>query len=99
MEEEARDYQERQMDHARKMRNYKARERARARKWEAGKERLREAIWRHEAREYEGDFIAIDDTSEIPPGFNGEALHINDHGNCTLYRAVRGRTYEIASCV
>lgn len=31
------------------------------------------------------DGFKADDTLEIPKGYRGEVLHINDHGNMTLY--------------
>lgn len=46
------------------------------------------------------DILRVSDTSEVPPGYRGEVLHVNDHGNATLYVArSRGRLREIWSCV
>lgn len=44
-------------------------------------------------------FAKVDDLSDVPRGFTGEVLHTNDHGNISLYRAVRGRLYECWSVV
>lgn len=43
----------------------------------------------------EFDGLKVSDLSEVPRGYSGEALHVNDHGNATLYRYVRGRAYEV----
>lgn len=59
---------------------------------------LVDRIGEHEDREYDG--LTVSDTSEVPKGYRGEVLHINDHGNVTLYRAfANGTLREIASCV
>lgn len=50
--------------------------------------------WLSEGFEEEFDGLKVNDTSEVPRGYTGEVLHVNDHGNMTLYRAVRGRLYE-----
>lgn len=40
--------------------------------------------------------IVVDDTSEVPKGFNGEVLHVSDHGNATLYYTnKRGKLRQI----
>lgn len=33
------------------------------------------------------DGLKVSDTSEVPDNYTGEVLHINDHGNVTLYVA------------
>lgn len=38
----------------------------------------------------EFDGLRVDDTSEVPRSYRGEVLHVNDHGNVTLYVAMRG---------
>ena len=38
------------------------------------------------------DLKKVNDLSEVPEGYNGEVLEVNDHGNMTLYRPVI--TYE-----
>lgn len=45
------------------------------------------------------DELAVRDLSEVPTGFTGEVMLVNDHGNATLYRCVRGRLYEQWSIV
>ena len=51
-----------------------------------------------EDREYEG--LVVSDLSEVPFTYTGEVLHVNDHGNVTIY-SVRsyGKFKEIASRV
>lgn len=59
---------------------------------------LNEILFLHSVKEYDG--LVVSDTSDIPRGYRGEVLHINDHGNVTLYRAFRnGNLREIASRV
>lgn len=41
------------------------------------------------------DGLKVNDTSEVPRGFTGEVLLVNDHGNMTLYSANRGRLHEV----
>ena len=43
--------------------------------------------------------LKVDDTSEIPTGHIGEVLHVNDHGNCTLYVCSRGKRRELWAIV
>ena len=43
----------------------------------------------------EGGGLIVSDTSEVPDDFNGEVLHVNDHGNCTLYVANNGKLDEV----
>ena|SRR6184192_4136731 len=50
--------------------------------------------WLSESFEEDFDGLKVSDTSEVPHGYHGEVLHVNDHGNMSLYRAVRGRLYE-----
>ncbi len=45
------------------------------------------------------DGLKVNDTSEVPKGYSGEVLHVNDHGNITLYSASRGRLHEIWAVV
>jgi hypothetical protein len=47
----------------------------------------------------DNDGIVVDDLSKVPKGFTGEVATVNDHGNVTLYRCVRGRLYEQWSLV
>ena len=45
---------------------------------------------------YSFDGLKVDDTSEVPRDYRGEVLHVNDHGNMTLYIANgRGRLTEV----
>lgn len=39
--------------------------------------------------------LKVSDTSEIPRGYTGEVFLVNDHGNLTLFKVVRGRKYEV----
>lgn len=55
--------------------------------------------WLSEYWEESFDGLKVSDTSDIPRGYTGEVLYVNDHGNATLYRVVRGRRYEIWSIV
>jgi hypothetical protein len=41
--------------------------------------------------------LVVDDTSDVPDDFTGTALHVNDHGNATLYSADRGALSEVWS--
>jgi hypothetical protein len=42
------------------------------------------------------DGLKVDDTSEVPRSYRGEVLHVNDHGNVTLYISNgRGKLTEI----
>lgn len=52
------------------------------------------------ARELDGSGgIVVSDTSEVPADFCGEVLHVNDHGNLTLYWSDLGKLREIWSVV
>ena len=42
-------------------------------------------FWIGEELEYDFDGLTVQDTADIPSGYIGEVLHINDHGNMTLY--------------
>jgi len=43
--------------------------------------------------------IRVSDLAEVPRGFSGEVLLVNDHGNATLYAYSRGRRREVWSIV
>jgi hypothetical protein len=45
------------------------------------------------------DGLVVSDTSEVPKGFHGYVLHVNDHGNMTLYLANGRRLVEQWSVV
>jgi len=50
---------------------------------------------------FDDDFegLKVSDTSEVPKGYTGEVLHVNDHGNCTLYSVNRGRMRQVWAVV
>lgn len=67
------------------------------------KRMLEDALFSHKYREYDY-LVVVSDTSEVEPGETRNVLHINDHGNCSLYsirrRAYRGEKLKlIADCV
>ena len=41
------------------------------------------------------DGLRVADTSEVPADYCGEVLHVNDHGNMTLYAATAGQLVEV----
>lgn len=43
--------------------------------------------------------LNVSDTSEVPADYSGEVLHVNDHGNTTLYSADHGKLTEVWSLV
>jgi len=45
------------------------------------------------------DGLRLSDLSEMPKGYSGEAVVVNDHGNMTLYSVSRGRPREIWAVV
>lgn len=45
------------------------------------------------------DGLRVEDTSEVPRGYRGEVLHVNDHGNMTLYAATSRGLREVWSLV
>jgi hypothetical protein len=46
------------------------------------------------------DGLRVNDTSDVPSGYRGEVLHVNDHGNVTLYVAIsHGKLKEIWAIV
>lgn len=45
------------------------------------------------------DGIVVEDTSDVGADFSGPVLHVNDHGNVTLYRATNGELTEVWSIV
>ncbi len=57
-------------------------------------------FWLSESFEYDFEGLKIEDLSEVNKDYFGEILHINDHGNMTLYnKGKNGRFYEIWSLV
>ena len=45
------------------------------------------------------DGLKIEDWSEVPRGYTGEVLHVNDHGNMSLYAYSRGKGRELWAIV
>ena len=45
------------------------------------------------------DGLRVEDLSEVSKGYTGEVLHINDHGNTSLYSYSRGKAREIWAVV
>ena len=45
------------------------------------------------------DGLRVDDTSDVPDDYTGEVLHVNDHGNMSLYAAKDGELTEIWAIV
>jgi hypothetical protein len=56
-------------------------------------------FWLSETIEEDFDGLKVDDTSEVPSDYSGEVLHVNDHGNCTLYVADHGKLTEVWAVV
>jgi hypothetical protein len=56
-------------------------------------------FWLSDSLEDDFDGLKVDDLSEIPTGYTGEVLHVNDHGNMTLYARKRGKLSEIWAIV
>jgi hypothetical protein len=44
--------------------------------------------WMSDMDDFDG--LRVSDTSEVPDDYSGEVLHVNDHGNATLYVADNG---------
>lgn len=49
-----------------------------------------------DAGRQDGDLPNVED---VPTGYSGLAVEVNDHGNVTLYAYSRGRRREVWSCV
>lgn len=45
------------------------------------------------------DGLRVADLSEVPKSYSGEVLHVNDHGNTSLYAYSRGRGREVWAVV
>ena len=56
-------------------------------------------FWVSDILEDDFDGLKVSDTSEIPPKYRGHVLHVNDHGNCTLYVKSARKLKELWSCV
>ena len=80
--------------HARGKHYYKNRSKRNRRKLSM----LYDAMWRRDNMDFDGE--VVEDLCDISKGYKGLVLHINDHGNVTLYKAFRnGNVHEIASMV
>lgn len=56
-------------------------------------------FWISKELEYDFDGLKVNDTIEIPSNYIGEVLHVNDHGNMTLYWKSSRKLKEIWSVV
>lgn len=43
--------------------------------------------------------LVVEDTADVPDDYMGEVLHINDHGNATLYAANAGKLTQVWAAV
>jgi hypothetical protein len=51
--------------------------------------------WLSETFQEEFDGLKVNDLSDVPRGYTGEVLYVNDHGNMSLYSFTRGRSREL----
>lgn len=56
-------------------------------------------FWLSEDSLVDFDGLKVNDTSEVPEEYVGEVIHVNDHGNTTLYVAEAGKLTEIWAIV
>ena len=56
-------------------------------------------FWLSESMEQDFDGLKVSDTSEVPKHYTGEVLHVNDHGNITLYTCRKGKLREVWALV
>lgn len=56
-------------------------------------------FWLSENAFEDFDGLRVNDTSEVPEDYAGEVLHVNDHGNTTLYAAQDGKLTEVWAIV
>ena len=56
-------------------------------------------FWLSEFMESDFEGLKVSDTSDVPENYNGEVLHVNDHGNTTLYDAINGKLTEVWAIV
>jgi hypothetical protein len=52
-------------------------------------------FWLSETFIEDFDGLRVEDTGDVPRSYRGEVLHVNDHGNTTLYVAMRGKLKEV----
>jgi hypothetical protein len=55
--------------------------------------------WLSEDFPQDFDGLKVSDLSEVPHAYTGEVLHVNDHGNMSLYSYSRGRARELWAIV
>lgn len=55
--------------------------------------------WLSESFPEDFDELRVNDLSEVPEDYSGEVLHVNDHGNMTLYSADKGKLTEVWAIV
>jgi hypothetical protein len=48
---------------------------------------------------FDGDVVKVADLSDVTEGYTGMVLHVNDHGNSTLYSVDKGQLSEVWSIV
>jgi len=54
-------------------------------------------FWLSDISDFDG--LKVEDTSQVSDSYTGEVLHVNDHGNITLYNAKNGKLTEVWSLV
>lgn len=52
-------------------------------------------FWLSEEALQDFDGLKVSDLSEVPSDYSGEVLHVNDHGNTSLYAADNGKLEAI----
>jgi hypothetical protein len=56
-------------------------------------------FWLSESFIEDFDGLKVDGLSQVPRGYSGLVLDVNDHGNVSLYKASRGRLRELWAIV
>lgn len=56
-------------------------------------------FWVSEDALQDFDGLRVSDLSEVPADYNGEVLHVNDHGNASLYVAQNDKFREVWALV
>lgn len=56
-------------------------------------------FWLSESWKDDFDGLRVADLSEVPADYSGEIMHVNDHGNVTLYVAELGELSEVWAIV
>lgn len=44
---------------------------------------------------HDGTLLKVDDMSDVPDDHTGDVIHVNDHGNATLYSVTNGNAQEV----